>query len=178
MLKSKNLLLTFMVIVVSALGVAAQGNLPPDERPPKNDEPRGKIISRVLELTEDQRIAISSINKNQRKELRRAQNELKAAREAADLAIYNDVFDEADVTAKVRRVAQAQATITGIRLRSEVAVRGVLTPVQLVKFRELRARFKNQRRRMERRRKLNQRPRNRPNGQRRNNPPPPRNRRL
>ena len=65
----------------------------------------------------------------------------RAANLALDEAIYADSPNDADVQARMKEVQLAQAEIIKIRITSELAIRKVLTPEQLVKFRELREKF-------------------------------------
>ncbi|MDH3530086.1 MAG: Spy/CpxP family protein refolding chaperone, partial [Acidobacteriota bacterium] len=147
-MKIRNLLIAIIASALLCAGVFAQG----DGRPPDKTnnfaqrDGRGAMIARELGLTDMQKLTIRQINQRQRLLLRDAQVRLAAAREAADVAIYSDEFDQADVETRIRNVAMAQAEITKIRLMSEVAVRNVLSPEQVVKFRELRERFREQRR--------------------------------
>lgn len=139
-----------LFLLIFSLPAVAQADGPPPPEKQNFDEPaddRRSVIARALGLSEEQRMQIGQINLRQRRHLRVAQLRLRTARAAADIAIYNDVLDEAEVEARVRDVAMAQAEITKIRMMSEVAVRNVLSPEQLVKFRTLRERFANQRRR-------------------------------
>ena len=159
-MKIRNLVQAVVFTIFCSLAVAAQGDGPPPPGQNNFDAPdgnRGQFIARALGLSEEQRLQIRNINQKQRQHLRVAQMRLRAARAAADLAIYDDNFDETQVGERIREVAVAQAEITKIRMMSEVAVRQVLSPDQLVKFRDLRARFAEQRRRRQERRRANQR---------------------
>ena len=55
-----------------------------------------------------------------------------------DDAIYADTVDEAAVQSLVKRVGEAQAVLIKLRTANEFAIRRVLTPEQVTKFRELR----------------------------------------
>ncbi len=178
-MKIKNLIFSVLLLGLVSAGVFAQSGTP--FRSDSNEMPtddRGSIIARVLELTDAQRVEIQAVNQKQRQLLRLAQLRLQTARAAADMAIYADVLNEADVEAKVQEVAMAQAEIIKIRMMSEIAVRSVLSPEQLVKFRALRERFAEQRRkagdrrRMDQRRQEQQRRRDVPQRPGGNNPPP------
>jgi Spy/CpxP family protein refolding chaperone len=167
----RNLVLSFVLVGLFSFVAVAQDGPPPDDGGPERS--RLQMIADALKLTDEQKQEYRRINMKQREELRVAQAAFKLAREEADVAIYQDQFNEAEVTAKIRKVAEAQATITGVRLRTEVAVRGILSAEQLIKFRELRERFAEENRRADQRRKLNQIRRNRKDRIRRDNPPPP-----
>ena len=165
-----NIAILLITVLLLSLTAVAQVNTPTSQNSfdkPEKDG-RGGMIARELGLTEEQQVQIRKINRRQRQHLRVAQMRLRTARAAADLAIYDDVFDEALVGERIKEVAMAQAEITKIRMMSEVAVRNVLSPEQLVKFRDLRERVAAQRkRRAERRRNMQL--------QRRRNDRPPRN---
>lgn len=151
------------VVAMLSIAAVAQADGPPAAGGENFDKPsddRGRVIARALGLSEEQRLQIREINRRQRQHLRLAQLRLQTARAAADIAIYDDVLDEAEVEKRVRDVASAQAEITRIRMMSEVAVRTVLSPEQLVKFRMLREQFANRRRRLNQRRNSKPRVRN------------------
>jgi Spy/CpxP family protein refolding chaperone len=63
-----------------------------------------------------------------------------------DMAIYGDVVNDADVKARLREFQVAEAELSRLRFESELAVRKILTPEQLIKFRELRRQFAEERR--------------------------------
>ena len=143
----------FATALVCFSAAQATGQPPPGSNNFEKPGARGNLIARELGLTETQKLDIQHINRRQRILLRDAQSRLRKARAAADTAIYSDQFDQSDVESKIAEVAMAQAEITKIRMMSEVAVRSVLSPEQVVKFRSLRERFKQQRRRAQPRRK-------------------------
>lgn len=169
-MKTKQLIISVLITGLMAMGAFAQVETRLQDESdalPQND--RGGIIARVLGLTDVQKKEIQRINQRQRELLRVAQLRLQTVRAAADLAIYDDVLNEEEVASKIQEVSMAQADITKIRMMSEVAVRSVLSPEQLVKFRDLRARFAEQRRNANERRRVDQRRRNQ---QRRRDAPP------
>ena len=174
-MRKLNLLLLLVITAATAIGALAQDGV--SSRPGQNfnERPRDtrmRFLVRVLGLSEEQQFQMRQITRNQRKLLREAQMRFRQARAEADVAIYADDLDQALVEQRIRQVAMAQAEITKIRMMSEVAVRSVLTPEQLVKFRKIRdenRRRTNQRRalprqrdRLQRRRTLQ---RDRPNNQ-------------
>lgn len=178
--KMKKFLFIFAALMLfpAFTPVSAQDKVPPandfverDALPDDQPERRGQIIARELGLTPEQRMQIQQINRQRGPLLRDAQQRLQLARQELDEMIYADDLDEATLQAKVREVAEAQVEITRIKAMSEVAIRNVLTPEQLVKFRDLRARFKEQQ--MERRRQQRQRMQNRRQMNRRDRNPGP-----
>jgi hypothetical protein len=81
------------------------------------------------------------------------------------------VVNDADVQTRIIEVQTAQADVAKIRFTNELAVRRVLTPQQLIRFRELRQQFEEERQELQRRRGLGDRPfRRRQNGRRNDHP--------
>lgn len=113
------------------------GARPPDGRP-RQDRPN---LLRELGLTPEQLQQIKQINQARRPHVEAALQRLGLANRALDEAIYADVLNEADVAARLKEVQQAQAELARIRFMNELAVRKVLTPEQLVRFRDLRRQF-------------------------------------
>lgn len=107
---------------------------------PNNQQNRPKLMQE-LGLSTAQVQQIRQINQSQKPRLEFAQRKFRQARKALDEAIYAEEFDENDVQAKNKEVQIAQAAITRIKTETEVSIRKVLTPEQLVKFRELRVRL-------------------------------------
>jgi Spy/CpxP family protein refolding chaperone len=81
------------------------------------------------------------MNRDRKPLMEAAQRRLREANRALDMAIYGDELDEAAVQARLQEFQQAQAEVSGIRFRSELELRKILTPEQLAKFRQLRARM-------------------------------------
>ncbi|NNE65772.1 MAG: periplasmic heavy metal sensor [Pyrinomonadaceae bacterium] len=153
-MKLKTLIFALMTVSLFGIGAAVEAQAqPPGGNNFDGAQNRGAIIARVLGLSDEQKMQIRQINRRQRLALRDAQQQLADARAEADLAIYANEYDEELIGEKIRKVAVAQAEITKIRLMSEVAVRNVLSPEQLVKFRDLRKRFQQQRRQRQQRRR-------------------------
>ena len=105
-----------------------------------NQQKRPSLLAE-LNLSPDQVQQIRRINRENQPLLREAQTRLREAKSALDQAIYADNSDETEVRAKLKSVHAAQAEVVKLRSTTEFAVRKVLTPEQLVKFRELRQRF-------------------------------------
>jgi Spy/CpxP family protein refolding chaperone len=78
-----------------------------------------------------------------------AQIRLRAANRALDAAIYADQVSDSDVEARIAEAQAAQAEVAKLRSMNEYAVRKVLTPEQLVHFRELRRKFEEMRKEMQ-----------------------------
>jgi Spy/CpxP family protein refolding chaperone len=110
---------------------------PPEERP---------NLFKELGLTPDQVAQIKGINIERKPLMEEANRKLREANRALDMAIYADSPSDAEVQSRLEEFRQAQADVVRIRFMSEYAVRKVLTPDQLVKFRDLRRKFAEARR--------------------------------
>jgi Spy/CpxP family protein refolding chaperone len=110
------------------------GGPPPGQQPPDD---RGEIL-RDLNLSQDQFKTIRKLLGENAPKVRAAQQDFRDAQEALDDAIYADSVDETLVQNLTKRSADAQATLMRLRTANEFAIRRVLNPEQVVKFRELR----------------------------------------
>lgn len=134
----KNPILLSLLLILMTVGAIAQEN--PGQRPPGNPPPpddRGEIL-RDLNLSQEQFRAIRRLLGENQPRVRAAQMDFREAQEALDDAIYADTVDEALVQSLTKRSADAQATLMKLRTENEFAIRRVLTPEQVTKFRELR----------------------------------------
>jgi Spy/CpxP family protein refolding chaperone len=131
---------------------------------PNNDRPniQPRRLFEQLGLSREQIQQIRRINQEKQPLMRAAQEKLKEANRALDLAIYADTPNEEEVRNRLKEVQAAHAEVIRIRTVMEFEVRKVLTAEQLAKFKTLQAEFMK---RMEERQQENN---NRPN-QRRNN---------
>ncbi|QQS41832.1 MAG: periplasmic heavy metal sensor [Acidobacteriota bacterium] len=105
---------------------------------------RADILRRELQLSQEQLRKIRILNAEMRPRMRDAQQAFRIARRDLDEAIYADELNEEDLRIKMRAVNEAQAEVNRLRAFSEVAVRKILSPEQLVRFRQLRQRFARQ----------------------------------
>lgn len=109
------------------------------------DEPRRPQLLRELGLRQEQIRQIRLINGENKEKLREANFRLREARRNLDAAIYSDNADNSFIETKLREFQNAQAEVAKIRTMTELAIRKVLTPEQLVRFRELRQGFQQTR---------------------------------
>lgn len=133
----------FFLLLISFSAINAQEELPNDadaSRQNFNQANRPSLLTE-LDLSPEQIRQIRRINRENQPLLREAQKRLREARASLDEAIYDDNSNESEVQARLRIVHQAQAEVVKLRSTTEFAVRKVLTPEQLVKFREVRRRF-------------------------------------
>jgi Spy/CpxP family protein refolding chaperone len=101
---------------------------------------RGNML-RQLGLSRDQIQGLRRVNSERKPLMDAAQTRLRAATRALDEAIYADEVNDADVQARLKEMQLAQAEVFKIRTMNEIAVRRLLTPEQLVRFRAMRQRF-------------------------------------
>jgi Spy/CpxP family protein refolding chaperone len=137
-------------ILLGSIALFAQAAISdPQTKPPVNQvkpaEERPNLF-KELGLTPDQVAQIKGINIERKPLIEEANRRLREANHALDMAIYADSPSDTDVQARLEEFRQAQAEVVRIRFMSEYAVRKVLTPDQLVKFRELRRKFAEARR--------------------------------
>ncbi len=163
-----SLMCLVLLFAASSATVRAQKNPPPDEEmqqtvPP---QPRPNLMAQ-LGLTQDQIKQIRQINQAKKPQMRAAQDRLREANRTLDQAIYADVANDVEIQARLKDVQTAHAEVIKIRSLTELAVRKILSPDQLAKFREVREKFAEQKENMQQQQQLNNRRMNAPN--RRNN---------
>lgn len=137
-----NLLFAGLAIFSAFSGVSAQEEIPTDA--PKSETRSGgrrPNLLRELGLSVEQTQRIRQLNADRKPLHQQAQQRFREAMRNLDQAIYADTVNEAEVQTRLKEVQAAQAEIARIRATSELEVRKILTPDQLVKFRELRRRF-------------------------------------
>ena len=173
-----------LLIFVSLTTIKAQDETPPDA-PNQNadNSPRTNLIEQ-LGLTQDQIKQVRQVNQERKPQLREAQERLREANRNLDKAIYADTADEAEIQTRLKEVQSAHSEIVKIRSQTELAVRKILTPAQLAKFRDVRQQFmdgnENRQQRIKNRRTnapnrlLNNRRMNAPNRHLNNRQRPPR----
>ena len=123
----------------------------PDVHQPNVNRPRENRgdLFRQLGLSPEQIQQIRKMNIERRPQTNEAQRRLREANRALDEAIYADQVDDAEFEARLKDFQSAQAEIQRLRFTNELSVRRILTPEQLVRFRELRAGFERERRNMQ-----------------------------
>ncbi|MBA3334303.1 MAG: periplasmic heavy metal sensor [Acidobacteria bacterium] len=109
---------------------------PPSDAPPKMNNSRRQNILQELNLSQNQIRQIRRINQENRSLLRATQDRLREASKNLDAAIYADVLNEPDIQSKMKELQMAQTEMIKIRAFKELAIRKVLEPAQLSKFRE------------------------------------------
>jgi len=141
------------LFAISTIAQNAPSESPPPDRPfPEDGRPN---LHKQLGLTPEQVQQIRRMNQARRPLLEEAGLRLREANRALDMAVYADTLNEDEVAARLKEFQLAQAEVAKLRFRGELELRKVLTPAQLIKFRELRERFgRNRETRQNRRRNL------------------------
>jgi len=125
-----------------------RAQLPPEERepipPPEDDinprRPNLRQIFRVLDLTPEQWLMVRQIHQRYGLKTQQVRDELEERQDAFNQAIFNEPYDAKLVEQRLQQVLEKQRELMGAQVEQERAFRGVLTPQQLDKFRELQAR--------------------------------------
>lgn len=140
--------LLFLTVLMAFAGVAfGQDTKPPDGQKPADNQPQDVRANalRQLGLSRDQIQQIRMVNAERKPLMAEAQRRLREANLALDEAIYSDHVSESDVQARLKEAQSAQAEVARIRYMNELSVRKILTTEQLVRFRELRRSFEQER---------------------------------
>jgi Spy/CpxP family protein refolding chaperone len=187
-------LLLFALLAFSATASAQDGPPPEGDRmppprdmqgpprdmqqgPPRQEDDRGELL-RQLNLSQDQFKTIRKLLGDNGPQVRAAQRDFREAQEALDEAIYADTVDEVLVQSLTKRSSDAQAALMKLRAVNEFAIRRVLTPDQVTKFRELRKQQMLKREEERRQMRMNGNGPGGPNGPDGRNGPPPNRRPL
>lgn len=138
-----------------------------NQRLPPNPRPN---LMRELGLSPPQIQQLREVNNEWQPRLRKAQQAFRAAQDELDEAIYLEVLDDAVIEEKMEAVHKTHTEVIKTRTEMQTLTRKILTPEQLLKFRELREQFAKRNQNL---RRIPNNPRKRPNQQR---PPNRRNR--
>jgi Spy/CpxP family protein refolding chaperone len=138
----QNVLLSLAVLMaVSSAAVAQDG--PPRGRVDQK-RPRANLrrdLFRELGLNPYQKGQIGQLNLRRRPLLQAAQQRFREANQRLDQAIYSDQLNETEVQDRLKEVQLAQAELIRLRSMNELAIRKLLTPDQLTRFRKMRQTF-------------------------------------
>lgn len=125
-----------VVLAFGAMSITAQT---PEASAPKERSARPHFdLFRELGLSKEQIKKIRDLRISGRDAVSAAQKQLREANKALDAAIYADVLDEQLIELRIIERNQAQAAVGRLRTMSELDLRKILTPEQLLKFREIR----------------------------------------
>lgn len=130
-----------LLMFVSLTAVKAQDEMPLDAPNQKFDTPRRPNLMQQLNLTQDQIKQVRQINQANKPQMREAQERLREANRSLDQAIYADIANDAEIQTRLKEVQSAHAEVIKIKSATELAVRKILTPDQLAKFRDVRQQF-------------------------------------
>lgn len=151
------ILFLFLIAALAAWApdTVAQGG-PPHEVAEGDGPQRRPNLLAELGLSPEQVQQIRRINQERRPKMMEARRRMGEASRNLDMAIYGDTVSDAEFQVRLKEFHAAEAELSRLRFESELAIRKVLNPEQLVRFRELRSRFaegrrNNGRRRMQRR---------------------------
>jgi Spy/CpxP family protein refolding chaperone len=135
-----NRLYLVLFLIAAFAGVAAAQDMP--AHPPNDpDRPNRPNLLRELGLSQEQIQQIRRLNAERRPQMEAAQRRLRQANRALDVAIYSESTSDAEFQARLTEFQSAQGDLSRLRFSGELAVRKILTPEQLSRFRELRQRF-------------------------------------
>lgn len=141
----KSLAAVVAILTLSMLAFSQVQDAPPNGPPhgPQADV-RGNAL-RELGLSQEQRLQIRRINEGRREALENANRRVREAMRALDAAVYADQLDEKAVQERLAELQAAQSSAHSLRFEKELAIRRVLTPEQLVRFRSIREEFEQRR---------------------------------
>ena len=94
-----------------------------------------------LNLSKNQIQQIRRLNQERKTVMQESQLRLREANRALDEAIYSDSDNEAEIQLRLKEVQSAHTEAIRNRTITERAVRKILTPEQLARFRNLRSEF-------------------------------------
>jgi Spy/CpxP family protein refolding chaperone len=152
------LFLVLIAVLLAISGAVYGQNAPaPDNSPADQADDSRPNLFAELGLSPDQLNQIRRINRERRPRMIDARRALGEAQRNLDMAIYADIVSEPDVQARIKEFQSAEAELARVRFESELSIRKVLTPEQLVRFREIRRRFAEERRRNGNQRRMNRR---------------------
>lgn len=176
-MKKLHLLFLLIVLFFTVSAVQAQEENPSPDNDAVNQNqnvPRRPNLLAELNLSPEQIGQIRQINADNKNLRREAQEKLREANRRLDQAVYAENADENEVQARIKDVHAAQLEVLKLRTQAEFAVRKILTPEQLTRFREIRRQFNEQKQNspeMRKNRRLNFPNRRLNNRQRRGNAP-------
>jgi len=139
------------VFAIATLAVSAQDPRPVSDtapqRPAMDDQvpqDRGQMF-KLLNLSPMQLRQVRMANQQHKPVIDAAQQKLRDARKALDETIYADQVSDTDFQARLKALRDAQTEVTTIQSTHELAIRRILAPDQLTKFRVMRQRFEEAR---------------------------------
>ncbi len=134
-----SLVIGVLLILLTIANVNAQEPTTPDKQNPNAAQTdRPFKIFEALGLTREQIQQIRRINQERKPIMQEAQLRWREASRNLDFAIYSDNTTDEEVQARMKEAQIAQTELIKARTQTEYQIRKILTPEQLVKFRQLR----------------------------------------
>ena len=138
-------LIILIALAATASVIRAQDGPPPGDGP-RDDHGDGRPnLLAELGLSPEQVQQIRRMNQERRPAMMQAQRRMREANRALDMAIYRDTVKDEEFQTCLKEVQAAQSDLARLRFENELSVRKILTPEQLVRFRDIRRRFEEQR---------------------------------
>lgn len=136
----------FLILLTGLLIASAPAygqDVPPPGNPEHQDrrEDRRPNLLAELGLSPDQVQQIRRMNQERRPAMMEGQRRMREANRNIDSAIYGETISDADFQSRLKEFQEARAELDRLRFEGELSVRKVLTPEQLIRFREIRRRF-------------------------------------
>lgn len=150
-------------VALTSICIAAQGQRPPESQAQGRESQKHDLF-RDLGLTKEQIDRIRELRRSGREDFMAAQRKLREANKALDIAIYADVLDGQLIETRIAEQNIAQAEVGRLKTMNELNLRKILTPEQLVKFREIRQMYAKRQSEMKARREARQNDRRRRKG--------------
>jgi len=135
------IILLGFILIFSFSAAKAQNENPPQPPPDNSFRPARPNLLGELGLSQEQIQQIQRINIESRTQMRAVQERVRTANRNLDQAVYADDANDSVIQERLKEVQAAQAEAIKIRINTEFEVRKVLTPEQLIKFREIRQKF-------------------------------------
>lgn len=133
----RNTVTRFMLLAAFLL-ISGASSYAQENQPGNNTAVRPFRLLQELNLSREQIQQIRRINQERKDVVLEAQRKSREANRALDAAIYADDATEDSIRELTKAAQLAQAEVIRERTVTEFLIRRVLTPEQLVKFRELR----------------------------------------
>jgi Spy/CpxP family protein refolding chaperone len=139
----RSTLLSLLLIAVLGIATAVSAqNGPPPEGPPNGPRPENRReLFRELGLSQEQFQQLRRLNQARKPMMDAAHHRLRESNRLVDEAIYSNTLNEEEVQIRLKEAQAAQADMVRLRFTNELEIRKILTPEQLIKFRDLRAKF-------------------------------------
>lgn len=151
------------LLLFFAFAALGQNGPPPDQMRPDGPPPGERRPNPLdqLGLTKEQTQQLRRANQEHRPLMQAAQQRMRDANRDLDMAIYADTVSDEIFRTKLKAFHDAQGEVNRLRFLNELNIRKVLTPEQLVRFRDMRRRFAEENERLQQQRRSNP-----PNGER------------